>query len=338
MTGQPADDNSHDTERMTDMSEEMQVAKSPEQLASEIKVIEAQTRKMVLMAAVEIGERLTQAKATLPAGCWTNWLKENVDYSERKAQVLMSVYRNYGDDSQMKLFGGTISDEKMDKLGFSQAVALLAIKDDDERAEFINENPVEDMSVSELEQAIKEKNELKEAKEKLEAELEKARRDVSETESRLAELESSARNDEADNLRTELEKQKEAVRRAKERAINLQDTIMKESREKAELVGKVNELEKELAKEQAKPIEAAVVYEVPEETKKELAELREELEKAKNRPAASEDKVRFVMYFEALNKAFEGMLKVVNDIEDEGKKQQYRDKLLNIVDAMKASV
>lgn len=113
---------------------------------------------------------------------------------------------------------------------------------------------------------------------------------------------------------------------------------MKESREKAELVGKVNELEKELAKEQAKPIEAAVVYEVPEETKKELAELREELEKAKNRPAASEDKVRFVMYFEALNKAFEGMLKVVNNIEDEGKKQQYRDKLLNIVDAMKASV
>ena len=44
------------------------------------------------------------------------------------------------------------------------------------------------------------------------------------------------------------------------------------------------------------------------------------------------------MYFEALNKAFEGMLKVVNNIEDEGKKQQYRDKLLNIVDAMKASV
>lgn len=242
------------------MSEEMQVAKSPEQLASEIKVIEAQTRKMVLMAAVEIGERLTQAKATLPAGCWTNWLKENVDYSERKAQVLMSVYRNYGDDSQMKLFGGTISDEKLDKLGFSQAVALLAIKDDDERAEFINKNPVENMSVSELEQAIKEKNELK-----------------------------------------------EAVRRAKERAINLQDTIMKESWEKAKLVGKVNELEKEL-------------------------------EKAKNRPAASEDKVRFVMYFEALNKAFEGMLKVVNNIEDEGKKQQYRDKLLNIVDAMKASV
>lgn len=319
------------------MSEEMQVVKSPEQLASEIKVIEAQTRKMVLMAAVEIGERLTQAKATLPAGSWTNWLKANVEYSERKAQVLMSVYRNYG-DSQIKFFGETISDEKLDKLGFSQAVALLAIKDEDERAEFINENPVEDMSVSELEQAIKEKNELREAKEKLEAELAKARRDVSETESRLAELESSARNDEADSLREALEKQKEAVKKAKERAINLQETILKESREKAELVGKVNELEKELAKEQAKPIEAAVVYEVPEETKKELAELKEELEKAKNKPAASEDKVRFVMYFEALNKAFEGMLKVVEDIEDSERKEQYRGKLLNIVGAMKAKI
>ena len=89
--------------------------RDPNIIAAEINAIKTQARNVVLTAAMEIGKRLTEVKVMLPHGTWGTWLADNVDYSERTAQNLMSVYATYGG----------IAPEKIEGMGFSQAVALL---------------------------------------------------------------------------------------------------------------------------------------------------------------------------------------------------------------------
>ena len=62
------------------------------QLASEINLITEQTKQMVLMNFIELGKRLTEAKAMVKHGEWGNWLKERVNYSQRTANNMMKLY------------------------------------------------------------------------------------------------------------------------------------------------------------------------------------------------------------------------------------------------------
>ncbi len=55
--------------------------KTPDILAAEIRTIKSQTGRMVLNASIEVGRRLTEAKAKLPHGSWGEYLKNEVDYS-----------------------------------------------------------------------------------------------------------------------------------------------------------------------------------------------------------------------------------------------------------------
>lgn len=68
-------------------------------IAAEINAIKAQTRQVMIGAALEIGRKLIEAKAVVPRGRWIAWLAENVDYSERRAQDLMRLYEEYGKKS-----------------------------------------------------------------------------------------------------------------------------------------------------------------------------------------------------------------------------------------------
>ena len=67
--------------------------KTPDILAAEIRTIKSQTGRMVLNASIEVGRRLTEAKAKLPHGSWGEYLKNEVDYSPSRAQNLMRVFR-----------------------------------------------------------------------------------------------------------------------------------------------------------------------------------------------------------------------------------------------------
>ena len=87
---------------------------------------------MVLNASIEVGRRLTEAKAKLPHGSWGEYLKNEVDYSPSQAQNLMRVFREYGSDQQ-SLFGGEAKSQTFGRLTFSQALSLLVIPDEDER-------------------------------------------------------------------------------------------------------------------------------------------------------------------------------------------------------------
>ena len=130
-------------------------------LATEINTIKHTTQRLMMQAAIDIGQRLVEVKAAVGHGNWGKWLLENVDYSERTAQNLIRLYEEYG-RGQGSLFGEAGNPQLVADLSVSQAVALLGIKDADERAEFIEKNDVAAMTKRELEEAIRERNEARE--------------------------------------------------------------------------------------------------------------------------------------------------------------------------------
>lgn len=138
-------------------------------LATEINTIKRQTQSIMMTASIEIGRRLVEAKAAVGHGGWEAWLKENVNYSQRTASNLIKVFQEYG-TGQQRLFGKEANPQALADLSYTQAVALLGIRDRDARADFLEEHDVAAMTTRELEQAIKERDaarkEVAEAREK----------------------------------------------------------------------------------------------------------------------------------------------------------------------------
>lgn len=148
------------------VTEEKQITETDEQklarLATEINTIKVQVQSVVQNATLEIGRRLTQAKAAVPYGCWGQWLREKVDYSERTAQMLISTYERFG-QGQQNLFGKVADPELVAQLSRSQMFALMSIKNEDDCVAFMEEHKEDlpDMSKRELEQAIKDRDQAR---------------------------------------------------------------------------------------------------------------------------------------------------------------------------------
>ena len=66
-------------------------------VTAEIRQLVNQYRRITVAFAVEIGRRLTEAKSLLPHGEWGDWLREQVDFSQRTANNFMRVFEEYGD-------------------------------------------------------------------------------------------------------------------------------------------------------------------------------------------------------------------------------------------------
>lgn len=103
-------------------------------------------------AVLGIGQRLIEAKAMLSHGEWSAWLAENVNYSERSAQRLMRLAREWTNPT-------ALSD-----LGAAKALALLTLPSE-EREAFLaaphevdgEEKAVVDMTTRELQRALAER-------------------------------------------------------------------------------------------------------------------------------------------------------------------------------------
>lgn len=120
-----------------------EITRSPAMIAGEINTIKEQVRATALNGAVEIGRRLQEAKALVPEGEWTRWLKDNVDYSLRTAQNMMALASEYGDRQTQALA----------RLNYTQAVLLLALPEE-EREEFVESHDMADMSTRELKRQL----------------------------------------------------------------------------------------------------------------------------------------------------------------------------------------
>jgi myosin heavy subunit len=298
-------------------------------LAAEINTIKAQTLAVVQNATLEIGKRLIQAKGAVGHGNWSQWLKDNVDYSERTAQNIISIYERFG-NGQQKLFGASADPEQVAKLNRSQMLALMSIKDEEQCFEFMEEHKedLQDMSKRELEAAIKELNEVKAKSEEKDKRLnqahddmarirEKYEQDMKALQDKLAE---TGDNEELSSLKEKLaEMEKKAAEEKKQyddsfsqlnTEINNRIKDLNEAREAIQELKKENEAMKNA------PVEAAVVEKVPEETLKEMDALKAkiaELEKAK--PEKSKEEKAFARHFENIREELQAAVECLGRLD-----------------------
>ena len=141
-------------------------------VTTEIKTLCEQARALALSYAIEIGRRLDEAKGMLSHGDWSEWLKNEVNFSQSTANNYMLLFKEYG-SMQISIFGAELKSQSFGNLSYTKALKLLSIPGE-EREDFISDNNVEDMSVRDLDKLIKERNEaVKRAEELAEIEKEK---------------------------------------------------------------------------------------------------------------------------------------------------------------------
>lgn len=124
------------------------------QIELEINFYKEQAAKNI----IEIGKRLIKAKGLVEHGEWESWLDKKIDFRQTTATKYMRVAREFPNI------------QSLEDLGQTKIFTLLELPAS-EREAFIKDNQIEDMTTRELRQAIKEKKELNELKEKLEKDL-----------------------------------------------------------------------------------------------------------------------------------------------------------------------
>lgn len=253
-------------------------------------------------AIIGIGQRLIEAKAMLPHGEWLPWLEERVEYSERVAQKFMKLAREWSNPN-------TLSD-----LGASKALALLALPPE-ERETFMSENhlvdgeekPVIDMTYKELEKAIRERDEARQAAEAARADAQTAEESRAKMEadmrvlkemhqSALEEAEQAAEDllaaeKELEELRNRpvdvaVEVDREAVEKVRAEAVaGMQAKVDAAESARKEAEDRRKDAEKALSK--AKKEANAAILSRAEKAEAELAEARRQLEAAAKSGAQS---------------------------------------------------
>ena len=91
--------------------------RSTDEITQHINSLKALTRTVAMRAAINIGADLLELKKRIPHGEWGEWLREHVDYSERTAQQLMQVAKEYA----------TASEDLLDRLSVAQALAMVSL-------------------------------------------------------------------------------------------------------------------------------------------------------------------------------------------------------------------
>ncbi|KLU66726.1 chromosome partition protein Smc [Desulfosporosinus acididurans] len=330
---------------------ELSLERSPSIIAAEINSIKEQTRKMVLFNSIEIGRRLVEAKTMIGHGEWGEWLEKSVDYSQRTASNLMRIFEEYG-SNQITFFCDNAKSQALANLSYTQAVALLGIPPEDREA-FIEEHNIDDMSTRELQQAIKEKQELEERLREVESNwikdrsnAESSKRIADEKAEEVRELleEKQSLKSDVKTLQETLEKERRHSKDEAERLAGLLQEA-KDSGASDEMVSRLQAELKEarnlvdkLTKELDEPVEvtaAEVIEKVPEDVERELEELRErnkELEAKASQPIGTAP-IRFKLHFDSLVKGFGDLLRTLEEI-DAGEHDKYKNAVKGLLGKM----
>ena len=208
-------------------------------IASEILYIESQVAKTALDGAIQIGIKLKEAKEKVDHGQWEDWCSENLNYSKSKAEKMMKIATEYGDENSPYAKTYMCTD-----LSISKALRLLQVPETEVES-FAEKNDIQDMTVKELEDKIKA---LKQEKEYQSIEMEKEILGLQE--------QMEQKNDEAERLAGELAalksqtadpdeitKLEEKLRKTKIRENELKEKL------KAEKEARDQEIQKALEKE-----------------------------------------------------------------------------------------
>lgn len=299
--------------------------RTPEQIGAEIRMYMDVGRRVTLLCAIEIGRRLVEAKEMLSHGEWMPWLERETEFSSSSAQRYMTVFREYG-ASQLGLFGPETNSPTLGNLPISKALALLSVPESD-RTEFAETVDAEHISVRELEEKIRERDEA-------------LAREKKETEKMQAAIDTLCEDrDDLDRLREEAEKKLEEAQtqirelesRPIEVAVERDEAAIAEAatlaREKAEAEAKkkIDALEKKLSKAEdeaaAAKKEAQTAGEGAAEkeaaAKKEADALRAQLEEARKQlKASASDVTAFGIRYNSIQNEFEYMFAELQKVEE----------------------
>lgn len=202
------------TDTVTDTVTDVISGRTTHVIAAEINMIKYQAERIYLAAAVEIGRKLTEAKALLKHGEWGKWLEESVDFSQSRANKLMRIFKEYG-AGQLTF---SLSDSNPN-LSYSQAVLLLGIPKE-ERAQFIVDMDVEGMTTQELRQAVNERTQTRQEKDQALQENEDLQKTVEDQSGIITEL-----TTELANLKVQLENVKTSKAELDKTARQLKDSL-----------------------------------------------------------------------------------------------------------------
>jgi len=293
------------------------ILRTPDVIAAEINTIKRTTAKYVLEQSIEIGRLLCEAKEAVPHGEWGHWLEENCAYSTSNANNLMRIYTEYGEDDEQLSFFAENKLELYGDLNRSQAIALLALPPA-ERADFVKENDVPAMSVSELEAKIREAKAEVEAAVRAEMgdTLKKAEAAASEQKRRAdknaAELEKAKKNPELEKVQQELMEAKNSVETLREVS---EKTAQEAERLKAERDALQLQLAEPVIAEITEEQREAIIAEANSQMSADLA--AKDAEIAKLRLVANPQVSKFSAYLDQMQTAFKNMKDILAGAEPE---------------------
>lgn len=162
---------------------------------------------------VFIGRALIEAKGQLSHGQWGEWLKNRVNFSQSTAENYMHIAKEFGEGSALL------------NLPYSKVLALLSVPKD-EREDFAKEYEVEDKSVSQIKQLIKERDEAQRRATAEAISASEFRRRSAEAERKIRELESRKPE------RVEVEVAPEDYRKVMAERHEMEGRILKAERER----------------------------------------------------------------------------------------------------------
>ena len=298
------------------------------------------------MSIIEIGKRLHEAKLCLPHGEWGNWLKNEVNFSERAAQNFMRIAREYQDPQMIADMGNSTT----------KALLLLSLPAED-REDFVAETHIIDgeaktvaeMTTKEMEELTKQLAAERAEKEKLQSQLalfeDTAQKEkdaaidvlMKEAEDKIEELVGRKEAAEqaqkaAEDRISVLEAELDEAKMQAEQTVLVDETELEKVRAEAEAKTRT-EMEARLEKEKAnaekyrrEAAEAEKAIEAHEQAQKEAEEAavaaREELARVKaEKPVASTTevfKVRLETVIGEVNKMVDCML----DARNEGRTEE----------------
>jgi len=260
------------------MSEAITVSgRSSNTIAAEIVAINNQAKQMVVMAAIEVGRLLEEAKSLVGHGEWGTYLERECQLSHRSANNCMKIYREWRDNP---------NSQALANMSYTNAVRLLSMPEED-REELMQEHDVSQMSSRELDKVIKELGETKAAKDASEAIIRDLQQQLLDAQQRAY----AAKSSEA-VWQAEIDKLKASLLKAQNQAQHLRDnpTIPKSMKDKIVADAKAKAA-KDLEKDMQKQISDA------EQKAKDAAEAQAAAEKdaqaAREQLAAMQKQSRF---------------------------------------------
>ena len=318
------------------------------EIAAAIKVIEQYVAKTALEGAVQIGECLLEAKSQINHGEFDTWCQENLNYSRRTAERFMKISSEYGGEN-----GWISKTTALSHLSISNALSLLKVPEED-REEFIENHPVENMTNKALEEEIRKLKEDIESRDEINRRLETERDDAENAAesarkvARMAEDDARDRQKEIEDLKRKLDDAESAAAKEADpeeiKALQdqLADAKTKLNREKEKL--KKEKEEKQSAIDQAIADQRqAIEDEAQKQVEKEMQalasannELGEQLKQMEKRASNAKDEtlLRFKVLADQLQAVFAAAGECILAQQDQDKANKMNGALRAVLQKM----